>query len=146
LLQTQYYAGVDAGDKTIDDKWSVAKKKLYLAYPMLESRLQGNLSDGTSPNKSDHRSDIEDIRTAISWMKDNGKANDRVKNAEGLIALYDQANAELTGINPQDPMLEKSRNQLKEKWNKVVDSWSGVYEDDIQWKLLLNATTGALGF
>jgi len=146
VLQKQYYDGIDAGDDSVKDKWSVAKKILYLEYPMLESRLQGDLSDGSSPNKTDYRSDIEDIRTAVSWMKDNNKLDQRGIDAENIINLYDEAASRLNSLDPQDPMYEKNRKKIKDSWANVESKASPLYTDDLQWKLLLNATSGALGF
>lgn len=146
LLQTQYYDGVDAGDETVASKWSNAKIELYKEYPMLESRIQGDLSDGSSPNRSDSRGDIEDIRTAVTWMKDNRKLDQRGTDAESVIGLYDQMTTRLNGLDPRDPMYAKNKKELKDTWGRVESNWSPKYEDDMQWKLLMNATSSALGF
>lgn len=146
ILQKQYYDGIDAGDTSVEDKWSIAKKKLYLAYPMLESRVVGDLSDKSSPNKSDYRSDIEDIRTGLTWMSENNKLDERGQDAQSVIKLYDQMSGKLTGLDPQDPMYEKNRKALKDQWTKVQGAWLGMYEDDVQWRLLMTAVSGALGF
>lgn len=146
ILQKQYYDGIDAGDTSVEDKWSIAKKKLYLAYPMLESRVVGDLSDKSSPNKSDYRSDVEDIRTGLTWMSERNKLDERGQDAQSVIKLYDQMSGKLTGLDPQDPMYEKNRKVLKDQWTKVQGAWLGMYEDDVQWRLLMTAVSGALGF
>jgi hypothetical protein len=146
ILQKQYYDGIDAGDTSVEDKWSIAKKKLYLAYPMLESRVVGDLSDKSSPNKSDYRSDVEDIRTGLTWMSERNKLDERGQDAQSVIKLYDQMSGKLTGLDPQDPMYEKNRKALKDQWTKVQGAWLGMYEDDVQWRLLMTAVSGALGF
>lgn len=146
ILQKQYYDGIDAGDESVKDKWANAKIQLYKDYPMLESRLQGDLSDGSSPNKADYRGDIEDIRTAVTWMKDKNKLDSRGKDAQSVIGLYDQMTVRLTGLDQYDPMYAKNKKELKDMWGRVESSWAPKYEDDIQWRLLMNATSGALGF
>lgn len=146
LLQTQYYDGIDAGNDAVKDQWANAKIQLYKDYPMLESRIQGDLSDGSAPNKSDSRGDVEDIRTAVTWMKDNGKLDQRGTDAESVINLYDQMSTRLNGLDQYDPMYAKSKKELKDTWARVESSWTPKYEDDIQWRLLMNATSTALGF
>ena len=146
LLQKQYYDGVDAGDKTVASKWSNAKIELYRDYPMLESRLQGDLSDGSTQNPADSRGDVEDIRTAVTWMKNNDKLDQRGLDAESVIGLYDQMSTRLVGLDQYDPMYAKNKKELKDTWGRVESAWSPKYEDDIQWKLLINATSSALGF
>jgi hypothetical protein len=146
LLQTQYYDRLEAGDESVKDKWANAKIQLYKDYPMLESRIQGDLSDGSSPNKSDYRGDIEDIRTAVTWMNDKGKLDQRGKDAQSIISLYDQMSVRLTGLDQYDPMYAKNKKELKDMWGRVESSWAPKYVDDIQWRLLMSATSGALGF
>ena len=146
LLQKQYYDGIDAGDDSVKNQWANAKIKLYKDYPMLESRIQGDLSDGSSPNRSDSRGDVEDIRTAVTWMKDNRKLDQRGTDAESVIGLYDQMTTRLNGLDQRDPMYAKNKKEIKDTWGRVEAFWSPKYEDDIQWMLLMNATSGALGF
>ncbi len=146
ILQTQYYDRLEAGDESVKDKWANAKIQLYKDYPMLESRIQGDLSDGSSPNKSDYRGDIEDIRTAVTWMNDKGKLDQRGKDAQSIISLYDQMSVRLTGLDQYDPMYAKNKKELKDMWGRVESSWAPKYVDDIQWRLLMSATSGALGF
>ena len=146
LLQKQYYDGIDAGDETVTSTWSNAKIELYKDYPMLESRIQGDLSDGSAPNKSDSRGDVEDIRTAVTWMKKNRKLDQRGTDAESVIGLYDQMTTSLNGLDQYDPMYAKNKKELKDMWGKVEAYWAPKYEDDMQWKLLINATSSALGF
>lgn len=146
ILQKQYYDGIDAGNDSVKNQWSNAKIELYREYPMLESRLQGNLSDGSSPNKTDYRSDIEDIRIAVNWMSENNKLDQRGKDAQSVIGLYDQMATRLSGLDQYDPMYEKNKKELKDTWGRVESSWAPKYQDDIQWRLLMNATSGALGF
>ena len=146
LLQKQYYDGVDAGDDSVKNKWANAKIELYKDYPMLESRLQGDLSDGSTPNKSDYRGDVEDIRTAVVWMKKNNKLDRRGIDAESVIGLYDQMSTRLAGLDQYDPMYAKNKKELKDLWGRVESAWAPKYEDDTQWRLLINATSSALGF
>jgi len=146
LLQKQHYDGVDAGDDSVKNKWANAKIKLYKDYPMLESRLQGDLSDGSTPNKSDYRGDVEDIRTAVVWMKKNNKLDRRGIDAESVIGLYDQMSTRLAGLDQYDPMYAKNKKELKDLWGRVESAWAPKYEDDTQWRLLINATSSALGF
>lgn len=146
LLQKQYYDGIDAGDDSVKNKWANAKIELYREYPMLQSRLQGDLSDGSTPNASDYRGDVGDIRTAVNWMKKNNKLDQRGLDAESVIGLYDQMSTRLNGLDQRDPMYAKNKKELKDTWGRVEASWSPKYEDDIQWRLLMNATSGALEF
>lgn len=146
LLQKQYYDGIDAGDDSVKNKWANAKIELYREYPMLQSRLQGDLSDGSTPNPADSRGDVGDIRTAVNWMKKNNKLDQRGLDAESVIGLYDQMATRLNGLDQRDPMYAKNKKELKDTWGRVEASWSPKYEDDIQWRLLMNATSGALGF
>lgn len=146
LLQKQYYDGIDAGDDSVKNKWSNAKIELYREYPMLESRLQGDLSDGSTQNPADSRGDVEDIRTAVTWMKNNDKLDKRGTDAESVIGLYDQMYTRLNGLDQRDPMYAKNKKELKDTWGRVEASWLPRYEDDMQWKLLMNATSSALGF
>jgi hypothetical protein len=146
ILQKQYYDGLDAGDTTVKSKWSNAQVALKSQYPMLDSRLRGDLSDGSSANPSDYRGDVEDIRTAVTWMSDNGKIDERGKDAQSVIKLYDEMSVKVKGLDQSDPMYEKNRKQLRDQWNRVESAWSPVYEGDVQWRLLMSATSGALGF
>jgi len=146
LLQKQYYDGIDAGDDSVKNKWANAKIELYKEYPMLQSRLQGDLSDGSTPNPADSRGDVGDIRTAVNWMKKNNKLDQRGLDAESVIGLYDQMATRLNGLDQRDPMYAKNKKELKDTWGRVESTWSPKYEDDIQWRLLMNATSGALGF
>ena len=145
-LQRQYYDLVESGDETADDKWTNAKKTLFLAYPMLESRIRGgNLSDRSIPNPADARSEIEDIRTAVNWMDENGKLDDRGKNAMSVIKLYDQAKGQMQSLNPQDPSYDKSVSRIRGLWKNAYAQAINLYpQEDVQWRLLLNAVTDAL--
>ena len=145
-LQSQYYDLVEQGDETADDKWSNAKKKLFLTYPMLESRIRGgNLSDRSIPNPADARSEIEDIRTAVNWMDENGKLDERGVNARSVIKLYDQAKSQMQSLNPEDPAYDKNVSRIRGLWKNAYAKAINLYpQGDVQWRLLLNAVTDAL--
>ena len=145
-LQSQYYNLVEQGDETADEKWTNAKKTVFLAYPMLESRIRGgNLSDRSIPNPADARSEIEDIRTAVNWMDENGKLDERGENARSVIKLYDQAKSQMQSLNPQDPAYDKNVARIRGLWKNAYAQSINLYpQEDVQWRLLLNAVTDAL--
>lgn len=145
-FQRQYYDLVESGDETADDKWTNAKKTLFLAYPMLESRIRGgNLSDRSIPNPADARSEIEDIRTAVNWMDENGKLDERGVNARSVIKLYDQAKSQMQSLNPNDPAYDKNVARIRGLWKNAYAQSINLYpQEDVQWRLLLNAVTDAL--
>ena len=144
-LQRQYYDAVAAGDETADNKWSNAKKSLYLDFPMLESRIRsGTLSTSTTPNPADARSEIEDIRTATQWMEDKGKLDKRGENTKAVLRLYDQAVSRMQGMNPRDPSYDNNVSKVRKLWKGAYAEALRLYPDDMQWKLLLDSVSNAI--
>ena len=158
IFENQYYTRTDAANmipdedtrrkskSSLDTQFTNAKKQLYIDFPNLSSRISGALSTNTRSAPSDHMKDIADISYAISWMEENRTLDDRGLDAKEVIELYNQALTSMRGVNPADSSYKDNRDKVRDQWKAVYASYSERYLEDTQWRLLMSATSGALGF
>jgi len=158
LLQDAYYREKDRialipdvgqrkkANTANNEKWTGVKKTLYIDYPQLSSRISGELSTSGLNSPDDYRRDITDIKAAGEYMKENGNLDERGQMALDLISIFESAQDELLSRNPFDAQYKANRARVKDRWERVYEEYSIQYPDDTQWRLLMNATSGVLGF
>jgi len=158
LLQSEYYDNKEtialisnekarkSQNAANDKKWTSIKKTLYIDYPMLDARVSGDLSTSALSSPNTYTRDIMDIKAGIAYMEESGELDDRGVDARDLIDLFEEAEKMLKGVNPADATYKFNRDKVKAGWQKVYEEFAIQYPDDTQWRLLMNATSGALGF
>lgn len=135
----QYEDAVARGEgDAYKPRWEKAKEYLYNTYPELPTRLKGY---GTQP---DYARSVEDIRGAVKWMESNRSLDKRGKDAQQVLAYFDQAVQVLSQDSQSDPNYAANKKRIKERWRAMYEQAKTWYPNDSQWEFLLNSASGAL--
>lgn len=147
IYKNQYEDAVAAGRKdAVQGPWDVAKRDLYARFPMLESRIMGELKTTELPARPDSSRVVEDIRGAIQMVKARGGLDERGSLAEQVIGMHDEAKAKLSELSTDDPNYADHKSNVRRMWVNMIADMKTRYPDDRQWESLLYAVTGSLGF
>lgn len=143
ILESQYDAAVAAGDPGADDKRKRYKRDLQIRFPLLDSRINGELSNNNPVSKGDYERKIESIREAARFFE--GKGDARAKRYLDALSVYDSF-LTVEQLDPVSARYKETVATYKENWKKrFIPRMLREYGDDKQFKSFLYMLSKRLG-
>jgi len=127
--------------------WTAAKEDLKLTYPLLDSRLSGQLSTaGKFSSQDDYRRDVDEYKGAVAWFEERNQLDERGREAKKVLAYHDEAKLKLSEFTQNDPNYNKNKTKIRESWMRMIEDMRSKFPDDDAFESLLYTTSGSLGF
>lgn len=151
IYKKQYEDILATGDEEkiiqAENSWKQAKADLNARFPLLDSRLNGELTTTSRfSSKGDYERDVQEYRGAINWFESNRKLDNRGQMAKRVLNYHDEAKISLSQLSESDPNYNKNRTKIRESWMRMVDDMRSQFPDDDSFESLLFTTSGSLGF